>query len=226
MWQTLGALLPIAAAIAISPAMIIAVILLMLGDGGRVKAGFFVLGCLLGTMAVTGVFVFFAAGATPKTDDGGPHIVSSTIKVVLGAALLWLAVHTWRTRPRSEADFKTPGWVAKIEGASLALAFGIPFLLQFLPSKSTPLVMTAGVHIGDLVRDSSIAEGVVALVVFATLAQMIILSVWLADVLFPKRMAKPLGRLDKVLVRHNAIIVTTMLVIMAAVIIGSGIAGF
>ncbi|WP_414976646.1 GAP family protein [Gordonia sp. (in: high G+C Gram-positive bacteria)] len=139
--------------------MIIAVILLMLGSGGRVKAGFFVLGCLLGTMVVTGVFMFISAGAVPKTDDGGPHVVSGIIKIVLGAALLWLAVHTWRNRPRSEADFTTPGWVAKIEGASLAQAFIVPFLLQFLPSKSTPLVMTAGVHIGDLVQQTSVAEG-------------------------------------------------------------------
>lgn len=104
MWQTIGSLLPLATAIAISPTLIIAVILLLLGKGGRAKGGFFVLGCLIGTALITGIAASISAGAVPKTDDGGPHIISAIVKIVLGLVLLWMAVHTWQTRPESEAE--------------------------------------------------------------------------------------------------------------------------
>lgn len=74
-------------------------------------------------------------------------------------------------------------------------------------------------------QSSNVFEGVLALVIFALLAQGVIVVVWLADMLFPKQMAKPLEVLHTELVRHNAAIMTVVLGLMTMVVIGSGISG-
>src|SRR5205823_4030168 len=99
MGQAIGQILPLAVGVAISPVPIIGVVLMLVTPRARANGLSFVLGWLLGLSLVGAIVLLAAPDATG--DDASPATWESSLKLLLGAALVLLAAKQWRGRPHA-----------------------------------------------------------------------------------------------------------------------------
>jgi Sap, sulfolipid-1-addressing protein len=92
--QALGAVLPLAVAVAIFPVPIIAAVLMAGSDGGRAKGLVFVLAWCCGLAAV-GAVVLLLTGISDASDGDEPATWLSVLILGLGLALVAAAVKQW-----------------------------------------------------------------------------------------------------------------------------------
>ena len=102
MGEAIGEFLPAAIAVAISPIPIIAVVLMLATERGRVNGAAFLFGWIVGIVVAGAVFLL-VAGAIGGDDDGEPATWVSWAELLLGLALLRLAAKQFRSRPRGDA---------------------------------------------------------------------------------------------------------------------------
>ena len=93
MGEAIGQMLPAAVGVAISPLPIVAVVLMLVTPRGRVNGPAFVLGWMLG-LAVVGAIVLSVASGASASDDGEPATWVSVLELVLGLAALLLGVRS------------------------------------------------------------------------------------------------------------------------------------
>src|SRR5262245_26779681 len=99
MGQAIGEFLPAAIGVAISPIPIIAVVLMLGSVRGRVNGPAFLVGWVVG-IVFAGTVLLLIAGAIGGQENGEPAIWVSWLELLLGLALLRLAVKQFRGRPR------------------------------------------------------------------------------------------------------------------------------
>ena len=111
--QAIGAVLPAAVGIAISPIPIIAVILMLGTPKARSNGPAFALGWIVGIVAVTVMVAFLAGGA----DDPDSATASGVnwVQVAIGVLFLALAAKQWRTRPKRGETPEMPKWMATVD---------------------------------------------------------------------------------------------------------------
>src|SRR5882672_194494 len=100
MADAIGQVLSLAVGVAISPVPIIAVVLMLATPRGRVNGPAFLGGWLVG-LTVVGTAVLLISGGADASDVGAPATWVSWLQIVLGLALLAVAVRQWRGRPRA-----------------------------------------------------------------------------------------------------------------------------
>src|SRR4051812_33922572 len=112
--QVIGALLPLAIGVAISPIPIVAAILMLLSPrAGSTSLGFLG-GWLSGILVATVLFVILATTADLGSSDD-PSTASSWIKIILGILLLLLALKQWGSRPAPGESAALPTWMQAID---------------------------------------------------------------------------------------------------------------
>jgi hypothetical protein len=99
-WQAIGSVLPSAAAVALSPLPIIAIVVILDGPRPSTRGSGFALGWVLGLVAVMAVVLLLTSGADDS--DSTSYFVVELVRVAAGLAFLALAVSKWRKRPRSD----------------------------------------------------------------------------------------------------------------------------
>jgi threonine/homoserine/homoserine lactone efflux protein len=223
MGAVIGDLLPLAIGIAISPIPIIAVILMLLSRKATATSTGFLLGWVVGIVLVT-VVVLALVGQAGNTAGGEPSTLSSVLKLVLGAALILLAVRQWQGRPKEGETAAMPKWMDAIESFTFVRALLLGFGLSAINPKNLLLCLAAGTTIGAAHLPTG--QVVVATVVFTLLACSSI-AVPVAGYLAARdRMAAPLERLRAWLTQNNAAVMAVLLVVIGTVLLGKGIAGF
>ena len=163
----IGATLPLALGIAISPVPIIAAILMLLSPKARVTSVGFLLGWVLGIIVAVTAFTLLAS-SIPAEDADASKPIRGVIQLVLGALLLLLAVSQWRKRPKSGEDPVMPKWMQAIDSISFPLALGLGFLLAALNPKNLLMAAGAGLEIGTAALDTGAV--IVVIAVFTVLA--------------------------------------------------------
>src|ERR1700722_10455904 len=98
MHGVLGALLPLAVAVTISPIPIIAEILLLFTKKPVAAASAYLAGFVIGVAVVLGILVIVANAI--NLSESGPSKGAGTLQLVLGVALLVAAVRRFRHRPK------------------------------------------------------------------------------------------------------------------------------
>jgi len=114
MGAAIGQALPLAVGVALSPVSIIAIVLMLMSQRGRLNGPGFVLGWLAG-LAVLGAIVLTIAGPADASEHGKPATWVSVLKLVLGLLLVLLAVRQWRGRPQTGQEVEAPKWMGSIE---------------------------------------------------------------------------------------------------------------
>ena len=223
MGAVIGDLLPLAIGIAISPIPIIAVILMLLSRRASATGTGFLLGWVVGIVLVT-VVVLVLVGQAGNTAGGEPSTLSSVLKLVLGAALILLAVRQWQGRPKAGETGAMPKWMDAIESFSFVRALLLGFGLSAINPKNLLLCLAAGTTIGAAHLPTG--QVVVATVVFTLLAASTVLVPVLGYLAARDRMAAPLDRLRAWLTQNNAAVMAVLLVVIGTVLLGKGIAGF
>src|SRR5829696_5503780 len=114
MLDAIGAILPMAVGVALSPMPMIAVVLMLVSAKARVNGPMFVLGWIVG-LVVVGAAVLLVIGPADPTDDAEPASWVAILKLVLGVLLMLLAFKQWRSRPKGGADVAMPTWMSTID---------------------------------------------------------------------------------------------------------------
>ena len=124
----LGAILPLAIAVTISPVPIIAAILLLLSRKPVPNAGAYLAGFIIGVGGVLGILVA-VAGSLNLSAGSGPSKGAGGLELLLGVLLLVAAVRRLRGRPRPGTTASMPNWMDGIAnfgpGKSLAVGAAI-----------------------------------------------------------------------------------------------------
>lgn len=219
MLDVLGETLPLAVGIALSPLPILAVVLLLVSPNSGAGPAFLA-GRLAGVTLVVGLFA--AMSDVVERSSGGPSPVVAAARIIVGAALAFLAVRKWSRRPGPEEEPELPGWMSSIEDSTAARGFRLAFLL----STANPKELLLGVGAGFAVGSAGLPLGatMVTVLIFTLIACLSVGTPVVAFLLAGERMAGPLESARTVLVRHNAVIMSVVLLIIAAALIGGGIA--
>ena len=220
MGQAIGASLPLAIGVALSPVPIIAVVLMLTTRRARVNGPLFVLGWLAG-LAVVGTIVLCVAGPAGASSSGSPATWVSWVKVVLGLLLLLVAARQFRTRPKDGDQAALPKWMASVDDITPLSACGLAALLAGVNPKNLLLAVGGAASIAQ----TGISGGgqAVAYLVFAlvgTLGVGIPVGAYLA---LGPRADKPLGALKDWMGEHNAVIMSVLCLVIGVKLIGDAI---
>src|SRR4051794_26640278 len=124
----IGATLPLAIAVTISPIPIIAEILLLFTERRMANAAGYLVGFVLGVAGVLCLFVGLAATQDLSTGSG-PSKTASVTKVLLGALLLVAARRQLRGRVAEGQQAAMPKWMNGIESFTPARSSGLGILI-------------------------------------------------------------------------------------------------
>ena len=218
----IGQSLPFAVGIALSPIPIVGVVLMLATPRARVNGLAFLAGWVVG-LAVVGTLVLLISGGAGATEDGGPATWVSRLKIALGVALLWVAVKQWRGRPRAGEEASMPGWMQSVDHFGPGRAAAMAVALSAINPKNLVLVLGAGAAIAGAGLDAG--QDTVAMAIFiliATLGPGVPVALYLVM----GERAKPLlDDLREWMAQNNGAIMAVICLVIAAKLIGDGIAG-
>jgi threonine/homoserine/homoserine lactone efflux protein len=219
--QAIGAVLPAALAIALSPFPVIGIVLILAGPHGRVSGPLFTLGWVVGLSVVTAVVAVVFGGA----DD--PDSTSSAIadwgRVLVGAALIVLGVRKWRTRPRPGDVVAEPTWMASLDAARPGKAFVLGGVLSGANPKHFVLAAAAAVSVVE--AEVHGAELVVAVVVFVLVGSFTVAGAVVIRAVGGRWGVSLLDDVRTFMVANSTVIVVFVLLILGAKVLGDGLIG-
>ena len=223
MGSVIGATLPLAIGIAISPIPIIAAILMLLSPKAKGTSVGFLLGWIVGILVAVTVFTLLSS-VLPDSGEDESKPVHGVIQIVLGAGLLFLALRQWRSRPRAGVQAALPKWMSAIDTMNAGKGFGLGFLLAAVNPKNLLLGAGAGVAIGS--AGLAAGEAAVAIGVFTVIAAASVAIPVIAYLVASERMSGPLESLRSWLVQNNSTVMAVLLLVIGFVLIGKGIGSF
>jgi threonine/homoserine/homoserine lactone efflux protein len=223
MAEAIGNTLPMAIGVAISPVPIIAIVLMLGTSRARATGPAFAVGWLAG-LAVVGVVVLLLASGSATDEDGGPATWTSALELVFGVLLLLIAARTWRTRPAPGEDAQMPKWMQAIDTFTPAKALGAGLVLSGINPKNLALTLAAATAIAQ--TEIPGGEQAIALAVFVVLGSLTILAPVAIYFAMGARAQEILDGLKNWMAAHNAAIMTVLMLVLGAKLVGDAIAGF
>lgn len=221
MGQAVGNVLPLAVAVALFPVPIVAVVLVLGSDHGRAK-GLALVGAWCAGLSLVGAVGLVLAGALDARGDGEPATWVSLVLLGLGLLLIALAAKSWRGRPRAGDEASMPPWMQSIDRLTTVRATGVGFVLSALNPKNVLLVVAAAAEIAEVGLPAG--EQAAALAVFVVLASFGVLTPLVLSLALGARAEPLLERVRAWLSLHNAAIMTVLLLVIGAKLIGDAIA--
>jgi len=156
------------------------------------------------------------------TDQGQPASWVGWLKLVLGVLLLLVAFRTWRGRPRGDAQPALPSWMKTIDRFTTGRSLAMGAALSGVNPKNLLLAAAAGAAIaqtGIPAGEQAIAYAV--FVVIGTLGPGMPVAIYFA---MGDRSREILGGLRDWMARHNAAIMTVLMLVIGVKLLGDGIA--
>jgi len=223
MGEVIGAVLPLALGIAVSPIPIIAAILMLLSPNARSAGLGFLGGWVAGIVVAVVVFTLLST-LIPQGDPDESKPVAGVIKIVLGLLLLVMAVRQWRGRPKPGATAVLPKWMSAIDSMTPVRALAIGFLLSAVNPKNLLMAVGAGVDIGG--GGLTAGGATVVIVIFVLIASASVAVPVIGYLAASARMKAPLEAMRTWLGQNNAAVMSVLLLVIGVVVIGKGIGSF
>lgn len=222
MGEAIGDSLPIAVGVLVSPMPIVALVLMLVSRRAASNGTAFVAGWLAGIF-VLGTLVALLVGAAGSGDADTPTW-AALLKIVLGALLLLLAVRSWQGRPAEGESAPTPKWMAALDDFNAFKAFGTGVLLGSVNPKNLLLVVSAASTIATATAVTG--ERIGAMAVFTVVASLGVLVPFGIYLLAGERAAGLLEGIKGWMIANNAAIMTVLLVVLGAKMVGDGVGSF
>lgn len=222
MLDAIGSVLPMAVGVALSPVPVIATILMLFSSRARTNGPAFLAGWLLGLGAAVAVTVALSGAADLDSSDSAMTGVAWG-KVVLGLVFLVMAVRQWRSRPVGDAGPELPRWMDAVDGFSPGKAFAIAALLSGVNPKNLGLAVAAATTVAGM--GLAAGESTAALIVFVLLASTTIIVPVLYSLLGGDGAARRLDDWKAWLTVNNATVMTVVLLVLGAKVLGDGLVG-
>lgn len=214
-------LLPIAAAVALSPIPIIAIVLVLGTPAARRTGPAFALGWIVGLSAVSLIVVFIAGGASVKDSDTA-HAVN-WMKVGIGVLFLAMAAQQWRKRPRAGEETAMPKWMASVDSITPGRALVLGGALSGANPKNLALTLAAAASIAQ--AGLSDGDELIAVATFVVLGSITVAGSVLFYVIDSARAERPLAWIKTFMTKHNATIMTVVLLVLGAKVLVDGLRG-
>lgn len=220
--QTIGDILPVAVAVAISPLPVSAVILMLFTPQARTNGWAFAAGWLTALLVVGGVTLLIGGSGDVSTDESASDL-AFFLRLAVGALFLAMAFRSWNSRPSEGQESEIPGWMSAIDAFTPAKALGLGALLAGVNPKNLGLTLSAGMSISQAGLDG--AESVVALLVFVILASLTVVGPVIFYLLAGPAAKKPLEGIKGWLIANNATVMVVLLTLIGAKLFGDGLGG-
>lgn len=219
--EAIGNLLPSAVGVAVSPVPIIAVILMLGTPKARSNGPAFAAGWIAGLVVVAVVVLLVAGGADDP--DGGPSTAVDAVKLAFGVLFLAMGFQQWRRRPRAGEQPQMPGWMRAIDGFTTERSTILGVALSGLNPKNLALTLAAAASIAQ--AGLSAGGDVVAVGVFVVIGSLTVAGPVAAYLWASERVEQPLTEVKQFMADNNNVIMAVVLVVLAAKLVGDGIAG-
>lgn len=220
MGQAIGELLPSAVGVAISPVPVIAVILMLSTSRARVNGAAFALGWVAGLVVVSALVLLLA-------DDGASSGSTSTAisiaKLAFGVLFILMAVRQWRGRPAPGTEAALPAWMASIDQFTGRKSLLLGAALSAANPKNLALTVAATASISQ--AGLAGAQSAAAAAVFVVVGSLSVAGPVAFYLIATDRAREPLDSMKQFMAEHNAAIMTVVLLVLGAKLIGNGIAG-
>lgn len=219
--QAIGGLLPAAAAVALSPIPIVALVLVLDGVRARVSAPAFAAGWIAGLSVVSTLVVTLFNGSSDP--DSGVASGVNWGKAAIGVALLVMAVRQWRKRPRDGEHQEMPAWMDTVGSVSAPKALGLGVVLSAANPKNLALTAAAAASIAEAGLGGT--DTVIAVATFVAIASVTVVGAVLFAVLAPSASRRPLTAIRTFMAANNAVIMMVILLIFGLKILGEALGG-
>ncbi len=216
MGEAIGQILGMAVGVAISPVPIIAVILMLFSKRAGSNSVAFLVGWIVGLVAVSVVVLAIELEGSDGNADGG-----GWFKLVIGFLFLFLAVRQWRARPGEGEEPQLPGWMASIDEFKAAKAFGLGVALAAVNPKNLGLTMAAASTIGGFGLGSG--EEAVVVAVYVLIASITLIVPVVGYLAARERMTPVLDTMKGWLTANNATVMAVLFAVLGAKVLGDGI---
>ncbi|MGZ6667398.1 MAG: GAP family protein [Solirubrobacteraceae bacterium] len=217
--QAIGALLPSALAVALSPIPIIAVVLVLGAGHARTAGPTFALGWIAGLATVSIVVVLvLSGGADSDSDDPG----LDWLKIAIGIVFLLMAAQQWTKRPEPGVEPEMPKWMATIDTATPPRAALLGATLSGANPKNLALTLAAAASIAEAGLDPG--DTAIAVAVFIALGSVTVAGSVLFYLIDADRAARPLAAVKQFMSDNNAVIMMVVLLLLGAKLLGDGLA--
>jgi hypothetical protein len=211
--------LPWAIGVAISPIPLVAVILMLFTPRAKANGPAFLLGWVVG-LATLAVVVYIVADAADVATDADASDSSSTVKVVLGVALIVGALRRWRGRTRPGEEPAMPKWMAEVDHFTPGKAAGLGVVLGAVNPKN--LVLSIGAATGLAELGENTGDAVVGLVAFVMVASSTTALAVGYRLFGGERSRATLDRAKVWLVAHNDAVMAVLFLVFGVVILAEG----
>jgi len=218
MWQALGGLLPIAVAVAVSSVPIMVTILLLLSPNRSKTAVPFLIGWVIGVVAVIGVSAV-SAQALPNVPRRAQEKVAGVIELFIGAALIVLGLVQILRRSRAP-ESGMPRWLTAVDSFSGPVSFAVGVVLNVRP-KGLLLGVAAGLALNAASVDS--AQSAALVVIYTLIATSTVVVPIIASFLAPKKVQPKLISARDWIGSNGRVLTSAMLFMIGVVIFGVGL---
>ncbi|WP_159604326.1 GAP family protein [Agromyces humi] len=221
MLQAIGHILPIALAVAISSVPIMATIVILLSPKGAQTALPFLIGWVLGMATMVTIFTVGAHAIPSPRSDRRPDTAIATAEILVGAALVVIAIIEWRRAMRHPSD-AMPKWLESVDKLGPWSAFGIAFALNARP-KGLLLAIAAGLAIRA--PDLSVGEAAIVIAIYTVIGASTVVVPIILALFDPKGMQPRLVAMKDWISRNQATVTALIFILIGVFIIGTGLAG-
>jgi threonine/homoserine/homoserine lactone efflux protein len=220
MGHVLGDVLGFAAAVAVSPLPIIAVILILATPRGRLNGLLFTAGWILG-LAVLGAIMLGIASPSGASAHNHPATWVGALKLALGLFLVLFGARQWRRRPKDPSQAQLPKWMGAIDRLTPVKVFGLGTALAALNAKNAPLTIAAGATIGS--AGLPVGQQIASLAIFVLIATLGLLAPLAVFLLGGERAKTTLGNWKEWAAQHNVAVMAVLFFVLGLKLLGDGI---
>jgi hypothetical protein len=216
----IGAVLPFAIGVGVSPIPIVAGILVLFSQRARTNGPLFLLGWVVSLAALVGLVTLLADGSGASDGGAGEEAVAWG-KVAVGVLLVAAGARKWAKRPRPGDDAPMPRWMASIDAIAPVRALGLGALLAVNP-KNLALGVAAGATlagVGPSVAEAAVGVAAFVVVGSAALAGAVAYHRWGGEAADAK-----LDRAKTWLTANNAAVMAVLFVVFGVLLVIEGLA--
>jgi threonine/homoserine/homoserine lactone efflux protein len=216
----IGDLLPAAAAVALSPIPIVAIVLVLGSPNARTAGPAFALGWMVGLGVVGVTATLLASGTEPGSSaDMGIRWGLAAI----GALFLVMAARQWRKRPEPGEEPAMPAWMSTVGSVSWPRALVLGLALSAANPKNLALTLAASASIAQ--AGLSTGESLLADAVFVAIGSITVVGAVVFAVVAPRAASGPLEAVRRFMSHNNSTIMMVLLLILGLKILGDAIGG-
>ncbi|MER5912224.1 GAP family protein [Streptomyces sp. NPDC001982] len=220
MGHAVGDVLGLAAAVAVSPLPIVAMILILATPGGRLNGTLYALGWLLGLVAL-GAIMLAIGGPAGASAHKQPATWVGALKLALGVLLLLFGARQWRRRPTDPSQAQLPKWMAAIDRFTPIKILALGLALSAANLKNAPLTVAAGASISS--AGIPVPQQIGTLAVFVIIASLGVLAPLAVYLTMGERAKSVLSSWRDWAAQHNVAVMAVLFFVLGLKLLGDGI---